>query len=130
MVIDQQHAPSPASPFQAHPVLETNLRFRLILYWKTLPRRCVLRVCYAGGTATSTSSFRISDKLRLRLEDAARRMNKGKNWIINRALDEYLERHNRAGLREEARRQSLLASRKRWKDDALWEKAAAEVWND
>ena len=79
---------------------------------------------------SSTSSFRIPDELRFRLEGTARRLNKGKNWVINRALDEYLERHSRAALRAEARRQSLLASRKRWKDEALWEKATAEAWND
>ena len=79
---------------------------------------------------SSTSSFRISDELRFRLEGTARRLNKGKNWVINRALDEYLERHSRTALRAEARRQSLLASRKRWRDEALWEKAAAQVWND
>lgn len=57
-------------------------------------------------------------------------MNKGKNWIINRALEEYLERHNKTHLRQEAKRQSLLASRKRWKDEGVWEKAAGDVWND
>ncbi len=80
--------------------------------------------------ASSTSSFRIPDELRFRLEGAAHRLNKGKNWIINRALEEYLERHSRAKLREEARRQSLLASRKRGKGETFWEKAAAEAWND
>ena len=78
--------------------------------------------------ASSTSSFRIPDELRLRLEETACRMNKGKNWIINRALAEYLDRYSRAGLREEARRQSLQASRKRWKDEAFWEKVGREVW--
>ena len=79
---------------------------------------------------SSTSSFRLPDDLRSRLEQAATRMNKGKSWIINRALEDYLNRHGKVGLREEARRQSLLASRKRFKDAALWEKAAGEVWND
>ena len=83
-----------------------------------------------GPMASSTSSFRISDELKSRLEDAAHRMNKGKNWILNRALEEYLERHSRAALRAEARRQSLLASRRRWKDEKFWAKAAAEVWSD
>ena len=80
--------------------------------------------------ASSTSSFRISDHLKLRLADAARRMNKRKNWIINRALQEYLHSHGRAPLLAEARRQSLLASRRPWKDEAAWQKAAAETWND
>jgi predicted DNA-binding protein len=90
----------------------------------------VLRLCYALSMASSTSSFRISEELRLRLEDAVRRAGKRKNWIINRALEEYLDRQSRSELQKEARRQSLLASRKGWTDEALWEKAAIEVWND
>jgi predicted transcriptional regulator len=78
---------------------------------------------------SSTSSFRIPDELKSRLEEASRRTNMGKNRIINRALDEYLDRHSRTGLRQEARRQSLLASRKAANGDAGWERAAAEVWN-
>ena len=87
-------------------------------------------MCYTRLVASSTSSFRVPDELRLRLENAARRMNQGKNWIINRALEDFLNRHAREGLCEEARRQSLLASRKRWKDEGVWEKAAGDVWND
>ena len=79
---------------------------------------------------SSTSSFRISDELKIRLEEAARRTNQGKNRIITRALEEYLDRHGRRGLWQEARRQSLLASRKTGKAEAGWERAAAEVWND
>lgn len=80
--------------------------------------------------ASSTSSFRISGELRFRLEEAARRLSKGKNWIINQAIEEYLDRHGRTKLREEARRQSLLAGRKPSKDAARWEKAAGEAWNE
>jgi hypothetical protein len=40
----------------------------------------------------------------------ARHLNKGKNWIINQALDEYLRKLDREALIAEARRQSLLAS--------------------
>ena len=80
--------------------------------------------------ASSTSSFRIPDELKLRLEATARRMNKGKNWILNRALEEYLERHGREDLAAEARRQSLLASRQPWKDQQAWEDTVAETWNE
>lgn len=90
----------------------------------------MLQMCYHELVASSTSSFRIPDELKLRLEDAARRTNKGKNWILNRALEEYLDRHSLAHLREEARRQSLLAGRKRWKDETLWEEATAETWDE
>lgn len=80
--------------------------------------------------ASSTSSFRIPERLKARLDRAARRLNKRKNWIIHRALEEFLERHSRADLRDEARRQSLMASRRHWKDQLPWEKAGGEVWND
>ena len=78
---------------------------------------------------SSTSSFRISDELRARLEKTAKRLNKGKNWILNRALEEYLERHSRERFLEEARRQSLEASRREWKGEAFWEKLSDETWN-
>ncbi|MCW5976634.1 MAG: ribbon-helix-helix protein, CopG family [Bryobacteraceae bacterium] len=78
---------------------------------------------------TSTSSFRIPDDLRARLEETARRLNKGKNWILNRALKEYLDRHSREGFLHEARRQSLEASRREWKDEAFWERLSDETWN-
>jgi predicted transcriptional regulator len=80
--------------------------------------------------ASSTSSFRLPNDLKEQLETTAQRMNKGKNWVINQALKEYLSRHDRKWLRAEARRQSLLASKKRWQDQGLWEKALAEIWND
>lgn len=90
----------------------------------------MLQLCYYPGVASSTSSFRISDDLKARLEHAARSMSKGKNWVINQALKEYLDRHGRESLKAEARRQSLLASRKRWSDGKLWEAALREAWND
>ena len=80
--------------------------------------------------ASSTSSFRIPDELKLRFEATARRMNKGKNWILNRALEEYLDRHGREDLAAEARRQSLLASRHPWEDQQAWEDTVAETWNE
>ena len=87
-------------------------------------------MCYDNSMASTTSSFRISDELRLRLDEAARRLNKGKNWIVKQALEEYLAHHSRTNLRDEARRQSLLASQKPWKAAQLWEKAGAETWRD
>lgn len=90
----------------------------------------MLQLCYAPDVASSTSSFRIPNDLKASLEETAVRLNRGKNWIINQALREYLERHNEDWLRAEARRQSLLASKKKWKDEELWEQALAEVWDD
>jgi predicted transcriptional regulator len=89
----------------------------------------VLHLCYAEFVASSTTSIRIPDDLKLSLESTARRMSKGKNWIIKQALTEYLQRHNMDLLRAEARRQSIAASKKKWKDAKLWEEAAAEVWD-
>ena len=86
-------------------------------------------MCYAGLVASSTTSIRIPDDLKVRLDSTARRMNKGKNWIIKQALAEYLQRHNIELLQAEARRQSMAASKKKWKDAKLWEGAAAEVWD-
>ena len=68
--------------------------------------------------------------LKIRVELMAARLNKGKNWVITRALEEYVERHSRDWLKEEARRQSLLAGERRWKDEELWERASSEVWPD
>lgn len=90
----------------------------------------MLQMCYAGFVASSTTSIRIPDDLKLSLEKTARRMSKGKNWIIKQALAEYLQRHNLDLLRAEARRQSIAASKKKWKDAKLWEGALAEVWDD
>jgi predicted DNA-binding protein len=59
--------------------------------------------------SSTTSSFRISDELRIRFESAAIQTGKGKNWILNQALREYLERMREDSLAAEARRQSLLA---------------------
>jgi len=80
--------------------------------------------------SSSTSSFRINEDLRLRVAHLAQRLGKGKNWVINRALEEYVERHSRAGLRAEARRQSLAASGVAWKDQAFWERAEAEAMDE
>jgi len=77
--------------------------------------------------ASSTSSFRVPDDLKIRLENAARSLKKGKSRIINEALQEYLDRREKTDLRKEARRQSILASQMKWKDQELWEKAASEV---
>lgn len=76
---------------------------------------------------STTSSFRISDDLRIRLDKAARRMKKRKNWIINQALREYLAKTNRQAFIEEARRQSILASSVEWPDQEFWERCAAEA---
>ena len=42
IVIHQHCVPSRPTHFQAHLVLQTNLPFRLILYWITLPLRLTI----------------------------------------------------------------------------------------
>lgn len=73
---------------------------------------------------SSTSSFRISEDLRVRLERTARHMGRRKNWIINRALEEYLNKTGRDALAAEARRQSLVAGGVTTEDEAFWQKQA------
>jgi hypothetical protein len=53
-----------------------------------------------------------------------------KNWIINRTLEEYLERHGREAFQAEARRQSAAATPHKWKDGEFWEGIAAETWHE
>ena len=71
-----------------------------------------------------TSSFRISEPLRARLEQTARHMRKRKNWIIHRALEEYLAKTHREALAAEARRQSILASAVTTPDAEFWQAQA------
>ena len=62
----------------------------------------------------------MSNELRDRLEQAARRLKRGKNSIVIDALEEYLDKLNRSKFLEEARRQSILASRSPSGDEDVW----------
>ncbi len=73
-----------------------------------------------------TTSIRLSARVRRALELRAKKEQRGKNWIINRALEHYLEQGEHDGLVSEARRQSLLASQS---DDGDWsDEADLEQW--
>jgi predicted DNA-binding protein len=77
-----------------------------------------------------TSSFRISEDLRICLERTGRHMGKGKNWVINRALEEYLNRAGGEALAVEARRQLVAASGATTKDEEFWqEEGDITGWN-
>jgi predicted DNA-binding protein len=90
----------------------------------------VLHLCYTMQMRSSTSSFRISEDLRIRLERTARHMGRGKNWLINRALEEYLNKAGGEALVAEARRQSLAASGVTTKDEEFWQKQGDTAgWN-
>lgn len=58
-----------------------------------------------------TTSLRLDARLRRALERRSRREGRGKSWIINRALENYLMDEKSSTLEDEARRQSLLASK-------------------
>lgn len=72
----------------------------------------------------TTTSIRIPPALRQRLEDTARRLGRGKNWIVVQALEEYLAKGDDRAFVEEARRQSVRASGVVTRDEGFWEGAA------
>ena len=68
-----------------------------------------------------TTSIRLEPRLRRALELKAKRERRGKNWIISRALEDYLAHDERFDLAAEAKRQSLLAAEQDsddWAQDA------------
>ena len=71
-----------------------------------------------------TSSFRLPDELRTRLDRFVRQSKRRKNWIIVHALEDYLDRHEALSLAAEARRQSLLGSKKPQADEDAWASVA------
>ncbi|MBY0373839.1 MAG: ribbon-helix-helix domain-containing protein [Bryobacteraceae bacterium] len=78
---------------------------------------------------TSTSSFRIEEDLRIRLEQAARATKRGKNALINEALTEYLNRIDQEAWIAEAQRQSRLVSARMTEDEQFWmEQADLRGW--
>lgn len=75
-----------------------------------------------------TTSVRLQTNLATRLERTASRLSRGKNWIISKALEEYLAKVSHGDLAEEARRQSRMAARieQRRKPDEFWEEDIPE----
>ncbi len=72
-----------------------------------------------------TTSIRLAGSLRDRLEKRSKSLGRGKNWIISRALEEYLKVEEQDELEREARRQSLLASAQASDVEAsLWKSGA------
>lgn len=74
-------------------------------------------MCYVTST---TTSIRLRPELRLKLDRAARRAGLGRNTLIVQALRQFLEPEFHASLADEARRQSLAAS----KHEPGWERVA------
>lgn len=79
-----------------------------------------------------TTSIRLSPQLRAELEATAKRLHRGKNWIISQALAEYIERTqaSHTSLTNEAKRQSLLVSKKSAAPEEIkWQNASdTEGW--
>jgi predicted transcriptional regulator len=67
-----------------------------------------------------TTSIRLPPDLRERLEQAAHTLHRGKNWLIIKALEEFLGKLGQNALLEEAQRQSLLASQNEHEENEDW----------
>jgi predicted DNA-binding protein len=68
-----------------------------------------------------TTSIRLSPKIRRALELKAKQEKRGKNWIISRALENYLETDAQFDLAAEAQRQSRIVAEEEsidWATDA------------
>lgn len=71
---------------------------------------------------STTTSIRLNPKLRDQLEEICHTLHRGKNWVIVKAVEEFISRFGHPHLKEEARKQSLLASKADKKTDAkAWE---------
>lgn len=78
------------------------------------------------AATSTTTSIRLPRELGRALARRARSTKRGKNWVIKEALELYLLGSSQDALREEARRQSLLASR-RTPPDGAWSEGGGEV---
>lgn len=67
------------------------------------------------------TSIRLKPEMRQQLEYVSKELHRGKNWIINQALQNYLSALNSQMLVKEAKRQSLLASHAQNHDEISWE---------
>lgn len=76
---------------------------------------------------STTTSIRLPKELSRELARKARSTKRGKSWVIKEALELYLLGSSHDTLREEARRQSLLASKRLTKVDAIWTEQAGEI---
>ena len=75
-----------------------------------------------------TTSVRMSEDLRLRLERRAYETGKGKNWVVNEALRQYLIASDQISITDEARRQSILASNIKHESGDFVEAVDFEDW--
>ena len=82
-------------------------------------------------TKSITTSIRLEVHLNKKLEKVAHDLHRGKNWLIREAVCMYLEKLENQNLAQEARTQSLLASKQQSLDVDLWEvNSDHEGWYD
>jgi predicted DNA-binding protein len=74
---------------------------------------------------SATTSVRLPHRLGRELARRAKATKRGKNWIVKEALELYLLGSAHDQLREEARRQSLRATRT--PADATWAERGGEI---
>lgn len=79
-------------------------------------------------TKGTTTSVRLPPKLLDQLENVSVTLHRGKNWIIIKALEEYLGHFNKQALIGEARRQSILASKEDQQYDTWDEDTDTSGW--
>ena len=60
-----------------------------------------------------TTSIRLESNLSKKLERAVHNLHRSKSWLIREAIRMYLEQLENSSLAQEARKQSLLASKKK-----------------
>lgn len=75
-------------------------------------------------TQAITTSIRLPQQIRRELERVSHRLHKGKNGVILDALRDYFDKIEKTSLKQEARRQSVLASNGDQKESFLWEENA------
>ncbi|MFY9589810.1 CopG family ribbon-helix-helix protein [Rickettsia endosymbiont of Halotydeus destructor] len=81
-------------------------------------------------TKSNITSIRLEPSLSKKLEKAAHDLHRGKNWLISEAIRIYLKQLEHPNLAEEAKQQSLLASKQEDLDANLWEiNTDQEGWN-
>lgn len=69
---------------------------------------------------SQTSSIRLNSVLARQLSGTAKRIKKSKNWIVCKAIEEYLTKINEATLAEEVRRESQRIAERETDDERAW----------
>lgn len=72
-------------------------------------------------TKSIMTSIRLDYDTSEQLEKATHALHRRKNWIINEAIKNYLTQLHTSILAKEARRQSILASKKTTTEEEAWE---------